>query len=469
MSKKSQPADTVRLASKNTTSYRPIVTVKHIGMAALAIISIASALALPLLPEKFQFMLIAIPLVVVAGIFILRNPHFGIYLFFVYEYMRPDAFFPMLRPLKISILLESVTLLGWIIRYLVPTKSIKWSRFNTVFLIFVIGIATTVTTAMNNKMAYDVFQGMLVYFIIFLMATNIIDSQKRLKVLIWVLLLVHFYFALKGIITGGFVGGSLMGDENDLALALNVMIPFAFFFLTGSRNKAGKLISFIILISLVLGVIASMSRGGWIGLMAVGLFCILKSKRKLMSLGVTALLAIAVVSFAPPEYWTEVESISDTHESTAQTRIKYWKAALRMYMDYPITGVGAANGGIRMPEYAKGFRNINTQWGRTFHGTLPQVIGELGSLGIGCYLLMMYLALKLLYGIQRRNSRNRDNDFSIMANSIMGGIIGFIGSATFLSVAYYPQLWTLYTLTIILYYLDRSKIVKGAGSVIIPE
>jgi probable O-glycosylation ligase (exosortase A-associated) len=310
---------------------------------------------------------------------------------------------------------------------------------------------------------------MAVYFMIYLIATNIVDSLKRLNKLIWLLFLVHFYFAIKGILGGGMAGGAFMGDENDFALAMNMMIPFAFFMFIGAKNKARKIGILLILITLTLAVISSMSRGGWVGLIVTVIFCVIKSKKVFVGMLVTLILTAVVISFAPRKYWAEVRTITDTREATAASRIDFWMAALRMYVDYPITGVGANNGGIRMPEYYIGYRDSATQWGRAFHGTLPQILAELGSLGIICYLLMIFYAIKYLQIISRRKSQNPDDNAADLANAIMVSIISYLTTATFLSTPYYPQLWTLYTLTMILVTVTKADVSGIEGREHVPS
>lgn len=460
--------------SKNKSKFKiikPIITSKHIGVMLLVFISIIAAAVLPHLPEKYQLTLVFLFPASIVCIYILINPYIGVYLFFLYEFLRPYDFIPALGPLRLAMVIEILTLISWVI-YLAKTKDkVKWSKFNWIFLAFLTIIAFTVITAANNRFAYDTFQLMMVTFIIFVIATNVVDSFSRLNKLIWLLLLIHFYFALKGIYnyavahavtagqqTSGMVASGYFGDENDFALTLNVMIPFAFFMLIYSRSKIKKFLGLILLTSFVFGVICSFSRGGWLGLAAALLYCILKSKRRLAGLGYALLLGLALITLAPSSYWKEVETIADVKQETAVTRINYWKAALRMYEDHPIIGVGAGNGGIWMPKYVTGFEYPATQWRRAFHGTIPQVMAELGSLGLACYLLMIFYAIKYLSRIKKRKVSNRESNFTeFIANSIMGGIIAYLVTATFLSTAYYPQLWTLYTLAMILVHCQGSK------------
>jgi O-antigen ligase len=139
-----------------------------------------------------------------------------------------------------------------------------------------------------------------------------------------------------------------------------------------------------------------------------------------------------------------------------------------MYIDNPIVGVGAGNGGVRMPEYVSGYDNPWTQWGRTFHGTIPQVMAELGTLGLVFYLLMIYRAFKYLRKVQKKYVGGSDFSLAI-ANAIMGSIVGYIVTATFLSTTYYPQLWTFYTLTLILYGFVKARASESRVSEVVIE
>ncbi len=455
---------------KKETGIRQIVTLKHIGIIALILIAIVSGVILSSVPTKFQYTLIFIVPAFIVCIFIMNNPGIGVYLFFLYEYLRPYDFMPALIPLRLSLFIVTLTSISWILYVKRNRLRISWDNFNWIFLAFLGIMAITIITAENNRYAYNSFQDMMIAFIVFVIATNMIKSPNQLRYLIWLLLLVHFYFAIMGIYnyqsglfvfgglaTSGVVGSGFIGDENDFALALNVMIPFAFYIFIASQNKVKKYFSLLILMALVIGVVSSMSRGGWVGLMAVFLFIIFKAKRKFTGLAIVLILSLVIASFAPSKYWEEIKTISDTQETTAQTRINYWKAALRMYWDNPIIGVGANNGGVRMPEYVTGFAEPATQWGRTFHGTIPQVMAELGTLGLILYLLMFFCALKYLIGIQKRKTSESNDMLISIANSIIGALIAYIATSTFLSTVYYPQLWTLYTLTIILVYCNRSR------------
>lgn len=438
------------------------ISYKQLLFIAFVIATVLLALVFPFIGLKLQMLLILAPIALVGVISILKKPYIGVYLFFLTEYTRADYFIPAIRSLRIFILIEIVTLLSWLFYMIKTRKHLIWPRFNWIFVAFLGVIASTVITASNNRLAYNIFQSMSIYFMLYVIAINVVDSLKLLNQLIWALFMVHFAFGIKGILAGGMAGGALMGDENDFALAMNMMIPFAFFMFLGVKSKIKKFGILLIMVTLTLAVISSMSRGGWVGLIVTIIFCVIRSKKVFVGLFMAAILAVTVVSFAPAKYWAEIETITDVNEATAASRIDFWTAALRMFLDYPITGVGANNGGIRMPEYYIGYRDSVTQWGRAFHGTLPQVMAELGSLGLICYLLMIFYALKYLNKLSRRKSDDPDDNTAVLANAIMVSIISYLTTATFLSTPYYPQLWTLYTFTMILVSVTRTNVSKIA-------
>jgi hypothetical protein len=64
---------------------------------------------------------------------------------------------------------------------------------------------------------------------------------------------------------------------------------------------------------------------------------------------------------------------------------------------------------------------------------------------------MFGYALKILNTLDKQTRYGEQERINTLAKAIFTSLIGYIITATFLSTAYYPQLWTLYTFTLILY------------------
>lgn len=446
------------MAAEPALPAKPLITVDRLVFLALAVISVAAGVSLLLVPAKIGWALIPLTAVGIVGFLIVRNPFVGAFAFLTYSTLRPYDFLPFLTRLRLSMVMEVLTLVAWVISLSISKQRIKWSPVHTMFAIFLIPIGLGMVTALNNYYPFVTLQAILVYFLMFVIITNVTDSMKRVRLVAWMFMLVHAYFAVKGsftFVTGGYsdvsgytsgaVGSGPLADENDFALALNMMIPFAFFGFQYLRGKA-KYVCAGLLILFTMGVVASLSRGGMVGLAAVVVFGIASSQRKLVATGVAGLLVVTMLLFASDRYWKEAESITDSSESTADARLTYWHAGLKMFADYPLIGVGADNGKLQMPRYYSGVGDPNTQWGRTFHGTWPQILAELGLLGAVPYFLMLFLSVRYLWRIRRKSRTDVDPTGRFLANSMIGSLIGYQACATFLSTAYYPQTYYMYAL-----------------------
>lgn len=452
-------------SSPETVSGSPLqlITPKLVGW--VLFLGLCAILATGLLMLEFKWqvaMLLAVPAIVI-GVWVLVNPWVGVFLFYLYSFLRPYDFIPALRPLRLAMVLEIVTLLSVIIYFIRTRRPLVWHKLNWYYVTFVGIIAATVPLAANNFYAYRVFEAMGIAFLMHVLATNMTDSQKKLNLMIWMLMFIHLYFGIKGIMnyrggytsmgqnTTGSVGSGFIGDENDFAMAICVFIPFAFFMFTHFKDRLRRLLSLMFLGVFVIAVIMSMSRGGWVGLVVVLLYCIFNAKRKLMAFTYAVALAVLMAVAAPAKYWNEIRTISDTKEQTADIRLRSWAAGFHMYLDHPILGVGAANSGIYLPYYIQGTTESGRMWGRALHGTVPMLFAELGTFGVICWFGLLVAACRLLWRIGRSQLEDSEADEqSYMARSLLGGILGYFACATFLSTLYYPQLWMLVTLTVML-------------------
>jgi probable O-glycosylation ligase (exosortase A-associated) len=464
-SQDNQPAPRARI-----TRSANVITPQILILFGVIFVAIAAALMMLRLTPKFQMALIlAFPSAVV-GLYILLNPFAGVFLYEFYEFLRPYDFIPALRPLRLALVIEVVTLLSWIIVLVRTKRPIKWDTMNWMYLLFIGSLAFGTYLALNNFYAYNIFQLMLVGFVMYVIATNAIDSVPRLEKMIWLLVLIHVFFAFRGVMnyvfspgssagmsTSGAVGGSFLADENDFAMAINTFIPIVFFMFMYYKKRWTKLICLGILVLFVAAVVASFSRGGWVGMMVAVAYCIWFSGRRLIGFFWAALAAMVFVAVAPSQYMGEIETISNTKEATADARLKMWAAGFRMFLDYPLVGVGPANGGVHMPEYVRGIRNPDTKWGRTFHGLWAQLFAETGGIGVLLYLSMLFYVLTFLNRIRKRKRQHpAQAKMSYWAAGFFGAIITYLATATFLSAVYYPQIWTIYVLAISMLWIQRD-------------
>lgn len=171
------------------------------------------------------------------------------------------------------------------------------------------------------------------------------------------------------------------------------------------------------------GLLASWSRGGWLGALAgVGFVIVFRSRRALIAAvisGVVLVTAVALGGFNPalipapiaqrvadvPAYFgvglNEVinQPVTDENFSVIE-RLAHWIAALRMWESNPWLGIGPGNYNavypdVRLPRWEDPLGHA--------HNIYLNVLAESGLLGLGAYLLFWTLAIGWLWRQIRRS------------------------------------------------------------------
>lgn len=138
-------------------------------------------------------------------------------------------------------------------------------------------------------------------------------------------------------------------DANDLGLVLLIGLPLALAVAQSTDNKLVRLLSGATVAGIGMAMALSMSRGGFVGMIAVGggLLLLLKSVSVAKRLGFVALAATALFVAAPAGYWELMETITrpteDYNWSSNYGRRQVWERGLGYMMGSPLTGIGIGN------------------------------------------------------------------------------------------------------------------------------
>jgi len=218
--------------------------------------------------------------------------------------------------------------------------------------------------------------------------------------------------------------------------------------------KSRRILLFLITVIFTLCVMLTFSRGGFVGLVAVGLYCWFRSPRKVASMVSLALLVAAMFYFAPEKYWTRIQTIqgeaSGTTMGTGQGRIYTWKAGWRMFLDYPVFGVGPGNFNWHLEDYEPpGGLQGKYHGGRAAHSLYFTLLPELGTVGVILFALMLFSTFKDLrsirHGVEKQFNRPSENERSTkikyLTLALEGSVVAFLTSGAFISVLYYPCFW----------------------------
>ncbi|MBN2569704.1 MAG: O-antigen ligase family protein [Deltaproteobacteria bacterium] len=367
-------------------------------------------------------------------------------LYFIVDYVRPQNIFSwigLLRPGAITITVLTIFIIGSRQIYLSDTRQTRliWA--------FIILLFIHVPFAANNYYALVTAQNMLKLMPFIISVIILVSGMERLKQIVTIMVIIMVYMSLWSITHGGHGVGGWFGDENDLALYINAMMPFALHLYYHAEKRILKVLYIIVFILGIGSIIASFSRGGLVGLVAMVGVGWLLSRHKIRILFVVIVAAFAFFTYTSQEYREEMSTITDTQSGTIHGRFLMWEAAWDMFIDHPL-GVGGSNFPVRFPDY-QSEEFPRGMWGHVSHSLWFTLIPELGIPGIIIYFMLLWVNFKELLFLLRLRYEGDDPDLAYIQTlslAFLASAAGFFASATGLSVLYYPHFWYLTALLV---------------------
>ena len=370
-----------------------------------------------------------------------------------WDFVRPADIFPILKYLRISLLLTLM------LAFSILSKAMKdgffANRVSRRVLMFIGFAMISVLWAEHTGYWLTCFKGLsLIILIEFVGIAVLTDTVRKLKFIVNLLIAIHVFIAVYGLFHLGTGPGNFLGDENDLALALVCILPLGFFMAQSANASKIRQWTYIgCCFILFLGIAATNSRGGFVGfLVAMGIVFLL-FKYKVKFLAIVALSGLLLQPLISGKFVEEMQTISDTSESTADARLWSWKLALDMFRDHPVAGVGMCNYRWKVGEYE--LAGIGGKWGearsslvgRVSHSIYFTVLPELGLIGF----LLFYLTVVGYFFMLRDNrvglaeKAGDEDSFGPLCNAgLTAGMAGFLAAGAFLTVIFtYPQFWML--------------------------
>lgn len=374
-----------------------------------------------------------------------------------FEYARPGSFLPVLDAVKANSLIPLSLLV--LVLFTSGFRSFKQifadnqARWLTAFLGLVL---VSVPFAPVSLRAFNTFTLVLGYYFLFLIITRVATSWRRLRGIFVALMAAHaFLIAMTpDIVTNTVVrsyieGGTFLGDGNDFALSLCILVPLAIEVALGARLQVVRIVAWLAVLLFLMAIVGSQSRGATLGIASVGVFLWLLSQRKFASLLGIALLGAIMIFHASDAYFQRMSTIENYQEDgSAQGRIMVWKASTRMALDNPILGVGAGNFPIAFGTRYRPPEVVGPLPWLTAHSSYFLVLGEMGLPGIISFLAIVAGGFNSTMAVRRRVLREggasqREGTTARTLYLLCAGLLGFAVAGAFLSAAYYPHIFVL--------------------------
>ena len=319
----------------------------------------------------------------------------------------------------------------------------------------------SVIWAVVQQRAFDAIRPFVDYLMLCYLFANLIDRPKRYQAFGIVLVAIIVYLVYMNlprlgqeVRSGSFAAAYFMGDGNDFAWGLALMMPFCFYLVLASKNFIVKMIGLGGVIVAIFGVIGTSSRGGSLGVIAAVLFYWwFMSGKKALGIAIMIVGLLGVLALAPSSYLNRMSGLSDTSEDTsAQARITTWKASMKMAVDYPL-GVGAGNFSSAYGRFYLGNSGrlgyAQNKW-FSAHSIYFRTVGEYGYLGVS--LLIWLIIATVIDNMKVRAkllAQGADAKIPVAWPSVTAmAVVAFAVCGTFLGGLSYPHLFMLAGLTI---------------------
>jgi putative inorganic carbon (HCO3(-)) transporter len=285
----------------------------------------------------------------------------------------------------------------------------------------------------------------------------LVNTWERLRVLLLALAGSFAFFVFKSIpwmiLTRGserFYGPktTYLADNNGLGLALNMVLPVMFFLAITEENRRVRWILGSAFSLTIIAVLLTYSRGALVGLVAVVLFLLLRSRNRLIL--IPALVCAGFISLAfLPDKWQHRMDFTQTNavlDDSALSRINAWTYSWRLAMDYPVTGGGfEAFTPALFTRYAPNPRDVHGP-----HSIYFGVLAEHGFVGLFLYLSLIASCFATLHRIRKAALAAEDERAASYAVMLQLSIVGFLTSGAFLGFAYFDCFFTIVACTAIL-------------------
>lgn len=364
-----------------------------------------------------------------------------------YEFGRPDPRLIFKVPLLISLISFGL----WIQR---PEK--QFGKTGHLWFVMLGGMLIMVPFAINNFAAYDFTRSqMIAVLTIYLPLQSLLRTVKDVRAWVYTFLVVITYVGIWATMTGGYARGGQ--DENYAAALMCMALPFSYFAFTYDQRKTPRILymSSIVIFVAAMALANNASRGGFLALCSVGAYIIVRSPRKHIALGLLGVASVALLVVAGPSFWAEIQTTSDFETGTGDLRLRAWQGGVRMFLAYPIFGVGPGNFSWQLGNFetAAQVASLGRSMGGAMvaHSMWVEGLSEVGLVGMGCTLALCWHAWKSLERVQNQ-ARNlsrihpRVHEFVELrgiAFAVQGSMVGVAVNGLFLSLFYYPHMWLL--------------------------
>jgi probable O-glycosylation ligase (exosortase A-associated) len=249
---------------------------------------------------------------------------------------------------------------------------------------------------------------------------------------------------------------TFIAGNNELGLALIMTVPLLRYVqLQATHYWIRQGLSGVIGLVMI-AIIGTHSRGALVGLAAMSLFFLLKTRKKFGAILVTIPLAMVLLYVMPQEWFARMETIETYEEDkSARGRFYAWGNAIKLANDHFIGG---------------GFRAVTGYGGTDSHSNYFGVLGEQGWVGLSMFLLLHLFTWRSAHWIIHHSRGHPELEWARdLAAMIQVSLIGYMSAGAFLGLQYFDLFYHLVVIVVMTQLLVKEQVepkpaLRFAGS-----
>lgn len=247
-------------------------------------------------------------------------------------------------------------------------------------------------------------------------------------------------------------------DPNFFAQMMVSMLPLAMALVVARVNWRIRVLGAVLSVTMLATVITTFSRGALIALVAVVGATVYRHRAKRTVIATAVGLALVAILALPAEYTARITALSDVvsgsgvagaEDPSLQGRTSEMTAAVQMFTDRPLGGVGYGNYPELYQEYSPWIGLDPRRESREPHSLYLEVASETGVLGVGILAIGLALARARIVRARRQLQAIGAGHGLLMLDALGLALVAFLMTSVFLHGAYPRVFWLLFGLALI--------------------
>ncbi len=317
-------------------------------------------------------------------------------------------------------------------------KRIPWTSESKLLLIFILWMVVTTYFSLYPDLAWIQLGKVVKIQIVIFLTLILINSREKIHALVWMIAVSLGFYGIKGgiftITSGGGQrvqgpDGTFIGGNNEIGLALIMIIPLMRYLQLNTQRAWLRYGLIGAMVLSALAVFGTQSRGALVGIIAMGLFLLIKSRQKIVLITLLAVSIPVALAFMP-QSWHERMGTIKTYEQDESVlgRIDSWKFAYQQAVDHPLTGGG-----------------FEVFYDRTdAHSIYFEILGEHGFVGLILFLSLGIMAWRTgTWVVKNCKDQPELKWLADLAAMLQVCVIGYAAGGAFLGLAYFDLYYHL--------------------------